>query len=205
MKLEYLMCIRDLAELRVTVDEIPLPGGRLGLLERIVRSRPLRTEIQRARLRTTNDVERSRRVLNLLYANWLAQVDKPARERAPLAAQLPVVIYAAEPSEPTAAGAISPPELEAAIRQTLFAQEYLHAVYWKSQGGAPWAGAGWEGKGVLAREPRPRAVLVLKLAGELFRRERGKPPAKAGELLGVCLKELPEGVRRDDPVPDTVE
>ena len=28
MKLEYLMCIRDLAELRVTVDEIPLPGGR---------------------------------------------------------------------------------------------------------------------------------------------------------------------------------
>ena len=34
MKLEYLMCIRDLIELRVVVDEIPLPGGRLGLLER---------------------------------------------------------------------------------------------------------------------------------------------------------------------------
>ena len=101
----------------------------------------------------------SRRILRLLYANWLAQVDKPAGERAPLAAQLPVVIYAAEPSEPTGAGAISPPELEAAIRQTLFAQEYLRAVYWQSQGGAPWAGAAWEGNGVLAREPRQRRAL----------------------------------------------
>ena len=133
MKLEYLMCIRDLAELRVTVDEIPLPGGRQGLLSRIVSSRPLRTELQ---LAAAYDQRRrgSRRVLNLLYANWLAQVDKPARERATLAAQLPVVIYAAEPSEPTAAGAIL---LRNSSRHStdIVWQEYLHAVYWKSQGG----------------------------------------------------------------------
>jgi hypothetical protein len=143
MKLEYLMCVRDLIELRVTVDEIPLPGGRQGLLERITSSRPLRTELQRARLHGTNDVERSRRVLNLLYANWLAQVDKPAGLRAPIAARLPFVIYAADPSAPAAARAIAPEKLIAAIRQTLFAQEYVRPNYWKSQGGAPWAGAGW--------------------------------------------------------------
>ena len=136
MKLDYLMCIRDLIELRVTVDEIPLPGGRQGLLERIVSSRPLRTEIQRARLHATNDVDRSRRVLNLLYANWLAQVDKAAGLRAPMAARLPFVIYAADPSAPAAARAIASEKLIAAVRQTLFAQEYVQPNYWKSQGGA---------------------------------------------------------------------
>ena len=34
MKLEYLICLRDLDELRVMVDEIPMPGGQNGWLEK---------------------------------------------------------------------------------------------------------------------------------------------------------------------------
>ena len=34
------------------------------------------------RFRGSNDIERSRRVVRFLFTNWLAQVDKPAAERA---------------------------------------------------------------------------------------------------------------------------
>ena len=205
MKLEYLMCIRDMKELRVTIDEIPMPGGRHGLLERVVTSKPLRGNFQRARLRMTNDVERSRRVLRLLFGNWLAQVDKPATERATIAIPLPVVIYRADPSLTSATGAIAPEKLDATIGNTLFAREYLQPTFWSSHGGSPWAGSGWEGKGTLAREPRRRAVLIVKLAAELYRREQGKPPASASALLGGYLKELPQGIGRDERIPDGID
>ena len=65
--------------------------------------------------------------------------------------------------------------------------------------------ASWEGNGGLARERRRRSALLVKLAAELFRRERGKPPVKAGELLGSYLKELPEGIKDDDPIPERVD
>ncbi len=205
MKLEYLICMRDLNELRYMTGEIPLPGGRLGLLERAVTSKIVRDELQRARLRVINDVMRSRRVLRLLYANWLAQVDKPAAQRAPIAIPLPVVIYGADPSAPPAARAIAPEELDAAIRKTLFAAQYLRPDYWSNLGGTPWAGGAWEGSGTLAREPRRRAVLIVKLAAELYRREHGKPPANAGTLIGAYLEELPAEIARDELIPDGID
>jgi hypothetical protein len=55
------------------------------------------------------------------------------------------------------------------------------------------------------RERRRRAVLVVRLAAELYRREHGKPPATAGALLGPVLKELPEGIAADDPIPHGLE
>ena len=41
---------------------------------------------------------------------------------------------------------------------------------------------------------------LVKLAAELYRREKGRAPARAGELLEGYLKELPEGIsgRRHD-------
>ena len=91
---------RDLEELRVMVEDIPMPGGPNGLLEKIVAASGAKTQVQRIRLRATNDVERSRRVLRLLYANWLPQVDKPADQRAPIAIRKPTLIYAAGPDAP---------------------------------------------------------------------------------------------------------
>ena len=72
-------------------------------------------------------------------------------------------------------------------------------------GGAPWSGWAWEGESPLAREPRRRAVLIVKLAAELYRREHGRPPENAGALLHGCLKELPNGISRDEEIPADIE
>ena len=53
--------------------------------------------------------------MRLLYANWLAQVDRPAAERAPVAIRKPLAIYEADPTAPPAARAISPELLLKAI------------------------------------------------------------------------------------------
>jgi hypothetical protein len=38
------------------------------------------------------------------------------------------------------------------------------------------------------------------LAAELYRREHGQLPSTAGALLGIFLKELPEGIAANDQV-----
>jgi hypothetical protein len=205
IKLEYLICVRDLDELRVLVDEIPMPGGQNGWLEKVAVSTGTKSHLQRARLRMTNDVERSRRVVRLLFANWLPQLDRPARERSPIAIQKPTVIYASDPNAPSAASAIAPKDLDIAIGDTLFAQHFLRPPDRFPQGAAPWSGWAWEGDSNLAREPRRRATLIVKLAAELYRREHGKAPPNAGALLGSDLKKLPDGFKPDDPIPAGID
>jgi hypothetical protein len=206
MKLDYIVCLRDLAELRVMVTEIPMPGGPNGLLEKIVAASGAKSQVQRVRLRATNDVERSRRILRLLYANWLPQVDKRADQRARIAIRKPTLIYAADPNAPPTSRVVAPEDLDRAIGQTLLAQQFFRPSYWsEAQGGAPWSGWAWEGDRPLAREPRRRAVLIVKLAAELYRRERGKLAANAGSLLEGYLKELPEGIKLDEPIPAGID
>ena len=85
MKLDYLICMADLADMsrfegtmRDFGRTLPLLGGRQsGVLDAFV-PRTVRIPVQRFRLRASNDVERSRRAMRLLFANWLAQVDRPA-------------------------------------------------------------------------------------------------------------------------------
>jgi hypothetical protein len=204
MKLEYITCLRDLNELRVMVNDIALPGGQNGWLERAATATGTKSHLQRARLKITNDVERSRRVVRLLFANWLPQLDTAAAERAPIAIRKPTLIYASDPNAPAAASAIAPENLDAAIVQTVFARQFLQPPDFQV-GAAPWSGWAWEGDGVLAREPRRRAVLIVKLAAELYRREHGKLPANAGDLLGLFLKELPNGIARDEPIPAGID
>jgi hypothetical protein len=206
MKLNYIVCLRDLEELRVMVTEIPMPGGPNGLLEKIVTASGAKTQVQRIRVRATNDVERSRRVLRLLYANWLPQVDKLAGQRAPIAIRKPTLIYAADPYAPPNSRAVAPEELDRAIGRTLLAQQFFRPSFWnKAQGGPPWSGWAWDGDGYLPREPRRRAVLIVKLAAELYRREHGKLPANARLLLDVYLKELPVGIEPDEPIPAKID
>jgi hypothetical protein len=205
MKLEYLICLRDLNELRVMVKDIPMPGGQNGWLEQAAIASGTKSHLQRARLKITNDVERSRRVVRLLFANWLPQLEKAPAERVPIAIRKPTLIYASDPNAPAAARAIAPEDLEAAITHTVFAREFVQPADRFPQGAAPWSGWAWEGDSALAREPRRRAVLIVKLAAELYRRERGKPPANAGALLEGYLKELPSGIARDEPIPAGID
>jgi hypothetical protein len=205
LKLEYLMCVRELSEMRIIVFDIPMPGGRSGWLEQLVAMTGAKAEIQRFRLRASNDGERSRRATRLLFANWLAQVDKPASKRAPIAISNPTLIYAADPTAPAAARAVAPAVLENAIDHSALARELFRPADSSGSSGNPMSQAPWEGRELLAREPRNRATLIVKLAAELYRRDHGQPPATAGALLGPHLKVLPEGTKRDDPISDRID
>jgi hypothetical protein len=201
LKLEYLMALRDLDELIALPKGIPLPGGQGGLLSRVPPS-VITGEIQRFRFRASNDTERSRRALRLVFANWLAQVDRPAAERARSAKYAGLLIYEADRTAPPAAWAVTPLVLSEAIDHTILARSLFRPDNLDrnvDQYGS------WEGDGSFARERRRRSVLLVRLAAELYRRELGKPPANAGDVLGGYLKELPEGVGRDDPIPGGVE
>jgi hypothetical protein len=178
-----------------------MPGGRFGWLEWMVKATGRKVPIQRLRLQATNDVERSRRAARLLFANWLAQVDKPATKRAPIAIQKPMLIYEFDPASLAAARGVDPETLDKAIDHAALANQMFHPDDLASQ----FPRTPWEGDGPLAREPRRRAVLIVKLAAELYRRERGQPPATAGALVGPYLKVLPEGIASDDPIPDGLD
>jgi len=202
LKLEYLMCLRDLQELRIVAADLPMPGGRFGWFEQVVQTTGGKKQFQQMRLRGTNDVERSRRILRLVFANWLAQVDRPVGKRAPIATRKPTIIYAADPSVPWAARAVSPEDLDAAIDHTLFAKQIFRPEDSGMLGEGFFSTAAvWEGDGLLAREPRRRAVLIVRLAALLYRREHGELPSTAGKLVGAYLKSLPEGIAPDDPIP----
>jgi hypothetical protein len=174
----------------------PLLGGRRhGLLDQVA-PMPVRLHAQRLRLLSSNELERSRRVIRLLFANWLAQVDRPAGHRALLALPMSTWIYADDPSAPPAARAVRPESLAEIIKRLqigfLFIGEPGH--------GKP-KPPPWEDQGELGRERRRRSALIVRLAAEIDRREHGAAPATAGALLESILKELPEGIAANDPIP----
>jgi hypothetical protein len=199
LKISYLIELRELDELSShEIRALPMPGGRGGWLDRVVTPPALRTSFQQFRLRSSNDPEKTRRAIRLVFANWLAQVDRPASKRARIAIPLPTLIYSADPTAPPAASAVEPEQLIEAIGNTTLGRLMLlpddASRDW-------WAHLSWEGDGPLAREPRRRAVLIVKLAAELYRREHGAPPASAGVLVGPYLKALPEGIHPSEPIP----
>ncbi len=195
--------LRRPLSLPLSTSDILLPGGKNGALEQVVPGN-WRGTIQKHRLRASNDVERSRRVIRFLFRNWLAQVDKPDAERARRRRVEDFWLYEFDRSVPDKAREISPETIDRAIDETLFAR----LVFGQDDRAAnmnPSAIGAWEGDGFFARERKRRSVLLVKLAAELYRREKGRAPATAGELLGGYLKELPEGISGDDAIPARVE
>jgi hypothetical protein len=206
IKIDYLAClnfVEDVTNFESTMRDfgwaLPLLGGRqVDVLDQLVRWPAVRYPVQRFRLRASNDVERSRRALRLVYANQLPQADRPAGRRAPLAIRKPTWIYADDPSAPAAARAVTPEFLAAALDRTEIAGFLFGMAPVPSD-------PPWEGQGLLARERRHRSVLIVRLAAELYRREHGADPATCGALLGTILKKLPEGIAAADPIPAGLE
>jgi hypothetical protein len=135
--------------------------------------------------------ERSRRVYRLIFANWLAYCDRPRSSRPPFAKLTPPVtvnplvttsgfeLFVPEGNAPESVKALSPDELAGWFHSTLYAE-----IFSPNFGGMDKA---------LRRDQAAFANLLVTLANELHKREKGEYPAKVEGLVGPYLKALPEG------------
>jgi hypothetical protein len=133
----------------------------------------------------STEPERSRRVLSLAFANWLAFVaDEHRRNRQPaVRATLhsskrsnTTFFYSVSPDAPAAARKMAPDRLAEWLAGTLDAKLLLRSWNWPP---------------VRTTEQRDYRALVVTLAGELFERERGSPPLSDQALVGPYLDHLP--------------
>jgi hypothetical protein len=145
--------------------------------------------------------ERSRRVIRLLFANWLAHVEHPvrrepaARARFHIAKQTnSVLLYQVSPDASADARALSPREVASWLVTTNDAELALRHGFlaWPS---------------VRRAERRSYRELLVLLAGEIYRRERGALPPSDEALVGTYLKSLPDDGSADlaDEMTPTVE
>ena len=163
-------------------DELPRayhwPGGRVLLedLPRIFKREP----------------ERSRRVVRLMFANWLAVADLPADRRPPRASapavrpgayllqeDLMAQLFVLDADAPASARALPPAALARWWDSTLYARRFTPSI-----------------DGLLASETRDlanRAGVLLALGNELYRRDHGANPDRPEDLVGPYLKAVPEG------------
>jgi hypothetical protein len=134
--------------------------------------------IQTARVMLGNDRERSLRLARLLIANWLAEADKPAKDRAKIIKTEPLV-YDVDLASQLGSKGLSASELSKWLDSSLIASRFFREFH--------------KYDFAIDRERIIQAKLVVHLASELYRREHGKAPESPEKLVGVYLKALPEG------------
>jgi hypothetical protein len=125
--------------------------------------------------------ERSRRVIRLAVANWLASFDLPPDRRpAPDPGVTgPCDFYAFGPDFPEKARAISPKALDRWMKTTQEAQEILPL---------------WVPRTSRVKQRVNHRALIVLLASELYRRDHGTDPPTDEALVGPYLKSLPDDV-----------
>jgi hypothetical protein len=142
--------------------------------------------VHAARRYLVNEPERSRRVLRLAFANWLAQVSaqgpnsrKPAVRVSYLFEKLTTQLsfFAPDLGAPASARALSPKELAGWLMSARTARALL--VQW------PWPA-------IRISEQREYSSLVVLLADELYHRDRGSRPPSEEALVGPYLDHLPD-------------
>ncbi len=192
LKLEYLI---DASGIERT--ELPFPRGSVawaGTVECLIESCPrgrCGRGSQQFRFRATNDTERSRRVIRFLFTNWLAQVDKPAAERAPSTKDRGnLSLRVSTDLLPREARDISPETIESSDRRDAAGAVDVCARTSDSPISMNSAFCAWEGDGFFARERKRRSVLIVKLAAELYRREQREARGDCRRALGGkgCLR-----------------
>ena len=205
IKMGYLAYLRPFENMKAYEQMIrdfgrpaPLLGGRQqGLVDRHLPSN-VRSPAYRLKRNATNELERGRRAFRLLFANWLAQADRPDARR----------LRSQSENRSGSTQMIPPPPGQPAVTPQFLAQTFdrleLSYILFSTRLDDPGVPP-WEREGELTRERRRRSVLIIRLAAELFRREHGAFPHEAGELLGKDLQVLPEGIAADDPIPAGLE
>jgi hypothetical protein len=124
-----------------------------------------------------HEPERSRRVIRLVTANWLAYLDLPASDRPkpdPKVASFD--LYPFGPQAPAQARALSPEALDDWFDTAFDAQKVLRFL---------------DGSGVRTVEKANHGDLVILLGTELYHRDHGTDPPTPEALVGPYLKSLP--------------
>jgi hypothetical protein len=142
--------------------------------------------------------DRSRRVLRLLCANWLAHVEaqETRRRNAAVVTSFPllmtsnpvkwgttsVLLYPISPSAPAGARALPPQEVASWLEATY---DLKLRILVANSSQRPWSPD-------RLHDRRAHSNLVLMLATEIYRRERGSLPPSDEALVGTYLKSLPD-------------
>lgn len=122
--------------------------------------------------------ERSRRTIRLVWANWLSTSDLTAEDRRGRRLQYGY-FYLPPADAPEAVRRLSPEALDRWVGSTLYLRAVIPAIDSFEK--------------ALAQETTMRASLVVYLAEQLFRLEKGRAPDSPDQLVGPYLKALPEG------------
>jgi hypothetical protein len=126
---------------------------------------------------TRQEPERSRRVIRLVWANWLAYCDLPRSKQPPRSTEL--YLYQITPDAPPAARALTPEALARWLDKTDYAKALVPAIELVEER--------------LAGERSRQTTLVLYLAEQLYRRDHGgQAPPDTSALVGPYLKTLPD-------------
>jgi hypothetical protein len=149
--------------------------------------------------------ERSRRIIRLAIANWLAYERLPADRRpAPdLNVTGPYEFYAFGPEAPAEARALSPVQLDRWLASSPEARQFLD----RWQVNRRFLTQGQPFEELRGRERRNDRALVVLLASELYRRDHhGTAPPSDEALVGLYLTGLPEegsgdAIDADSPAP----
>ena len=193
VKTEYLSFLHSLddPELMLRVHEWnanPTPAGGSATQ---YGSGGWKSSLTRVKRRTLNEPERSRRVVRLVFANWLAYCDRPPSQRPPRVVPDPRItgngharallsdLYVVDATAPAPARALPPEKVASWFGSTVDAQMAMPAFVNVER--------------AVARERSVQGNLVVTLANELHKRDHGKYPERVEELVGPYLKVLPEG------------
>jgi hypothetical protein len=134
-------------------------------------------------LRLTGYPERMRRALNLIYANWLSQADRPRFRRTPAAGRQ-WLLFEPGPAAPPDPQVLSPAEIEDRCGLAAGSTEAIMVSLLMPAMVAFFDAAD--------RERTRQGALVLGVALELYHREHGRFPAALDELVkGGYLKSVP--------------
>ena len=156
--------------------------------------------IKEARRFLLREPERSRRVVRLLWANWLAHVEARDPRRPAVRALLPALtpvslpLYPVSPDAPAGARALPPQKIASwlvATRDVKLIMEEGDVM-------------------IMLRhrlDQRAYRELVVMLATEICHRERGALPPSEEALVGTYLKSLPDDGSADlaDEMTPTVQ
>ena len=196
MKSGYLEMIRSLEQPIHPFTRQEIEGESTYRLDDMQLSAEMVGHLDAARHFLLREPERSRRVLRLLCANWLADVESPVPGRAGPAARarltsgknsVTLPLYPVSPDAPTGARSLPPGDIAVWLVTT---EDAKLRILVADRFGWPWPPD-------RLQDRRAHRELLIMLATELYRRERGSLPSSDEALVGTYLKSLP-----DDRSPD---